>query len=76
MTKLIGSNAVYRTINPFFCHTGIFGFLPLVALSGIPLATLDDVIGAMIYASTAGINDKTAGVDAEVNGSSFLVDWK
>ncbi|GAA5961770.1 hypothetical protein JCM3765_004065 [Sporobolomyces pararoseus] len=60
------------TINPFFCHTGIFGFLPLIALSGIPLASLEDVIGAMIYASTPS----TSNGEAEVNGSSFLVDWK
>ncbi|GAA5829073.1 hypothetical protein JCM3766R1_003923 [Sporobolomyces carnicolor] len=65
-------NIAISTINPFFCHTGIFGFLPLVALSGIPLATLDDVIGAMIYASTV----KASSASAEVNGSSFLVDWK
>ncbi|GAA5997155.1 hypothetical protein JCM5350_005587 [Sporobolomyces pararoseus] len=60
------------TINPFFCHTGIFGFLPLIALSGIPLASLEDVIGAMIYASTPNPSSE----EAEVNGSSFLVDWK
>ncbi|GAA5872703.1 hypothetical protein JCM16303_004614 [Sporobolomyces ruberrimus] len=63
------------TINPFFCHTGIFGFLPLVALSGIPLASLEDVIGAMIYASTS-VEDAKAEKEVEVNGSSFLVDWK
>ncbi|GAA5909419.1 uncharacterized protein JCM6883_003937 [Sporobolomyces salmoneus] len=67
-------NISISTINPFFCHTGIFGFLPLLALSGIPLATLDDVIGAMIYASTA--KDLQAAPNEEVNGSSFLVDWK
>lgn len=70
-------NISISTINPFFCHTGIFGFLPLLALSGIPLATLDDVIGAMVYASTAGIKDKDASDEnTEINGSSFLVDWK
>ncbi|GAA6015891.1 hypothetical protein JCM11491_007227 [Sporobolomyces phaffii] len=62
------------TINPFFCLTGIFGFDALLALSGIPLATIDDVVGAMIYASTAVNLD--AGKAEEINGSSFLVDWK
>jgi len=61
-------------INPFFCHTGIFKFPVLIALLGIPLATLEDVVAAMIYASTASKGGKEIG--EEINGSCFMVDWK
>ncbi|GAA5932167.1 uncharacterized protein JCM15063_001141 [Sporobolomyces koalae] len=67
-------NIAISTINPFFCLTGIFGFAPLMALAGIPLATMDDVIAAMIFASSHAGHEQSA--NEEVNGSSFLVDWK
>ncbi|GAA5923008.1 hypothetical protein JCM1841_000281 [Sporobolomyces salmonicolor] len=54
------------TVNPFFVQTGIFGVGPLLALAGIPLATVDDVVAAMIYATSA----------RDVCGGAFVVDWR
>ncbi|GAA5949880.1 hypothetical protein JCM21900_004237 [Sporobolomyces salmonicolor] len=54
------------TVNPFFVQTGIFGVGPLLALAGIPLATVDDVVAAMIYATSA----------RDVCGDAFVVDWR
>ncbi|GAA5892597.1 hypothetical protein JCM5296_006171 [Sporobolomyces johnsonii] len=53
-------------VNPFFVQTGIFGVGPLIALAGIPLATVDDVVAAMIYATSA----------RDVCGDAFVVDWR
>ncbi|BGP38570.1 hypothetical protein JCM10449v2_002505 [Rhodotorula kratochvilovae] len=53
-------------VNPFFVSTGIFGTLPKLLLAGIPLPTVDDVVAAMVAASSK----------ADSTGSAFVVDFK
>ncbi|GAA5835902.1 hypothetical protein JCM9279_002138 [Rhodotorula babjevae] len=53
-------------VNPFFVSTGIIGMVPKLLIAGIPLATIDEVVAAMIAASTK----------PDSNGSAFVVDFK
>ncbi|KPV76308.1 uncharacterized protein RHOBADRAFT_52333 [Rhodotorula graminis WP1] len=53
-------------VNPFFVSTGIIGVLPRLLIAGIPLATIDEVVAAMVAASTK----------PDSNGSAFVVDFK
>jgi len=53
-------------VNPFFVNTAIIGVLPKLLIAGIPLATVDEVVAAMIAASTK----------PDSNGSAFVVDFK
>lgn len=53
-------------VNPFFVSTGIIGVLPKLLIAGIPLATVDEVVAAMVAASTK----------PDSNGSAFVVDFK
>lgn len=54
------------TVHPFFVKTNIFGLIPTLLLTGIPLPTVDDVVAAMTAAAC-----KTSS-----NGSAFVVDFK
>ncbi|GAA6045926.1 hypothetical protein NBRC10513_005327 [Rhodotorula toruloides] len=55
-----------NTVHPFFVKTNIFGLIPTLLLTGIPLPTVDDVVAAMTAAAC-----KTSS-----NGSAFVVDFK
>ncbi|GAA5829579.1 hypothetical protein JCM3770_002689, partial [Rhodotorula araucariae] len=53
-------------VNPFFVSTGLFGTLPKLLLAGIPLPTVDDVVAAIVAASSK----------PDSTGSAFVVDFK
>ncbi|BGP14523.1 hypothetical protein JCM10213_005188 [Rhodosporidiobolus nylandii] len=53
-------------VNPWFVKTSIFGAVPLLLLAGIPLATVPDVVAAMVAASCK----------PDSHGSAFCVDFK
>ncbi|GAA5829446.1 hypothetical protein JCM11251_005055 [Rhodosporidiobolus azoricus] len=55
-----------NVVNPWFVKTNIFGALPLLLLAGVPLATVDEVVAAMIAATGK----------PKTNGASFVVDFK
>ncbi|GAA5976124.1 hypothetical protein JCM10908_005391 [Rhodotorula pacifica] len=53
-------------VNPFFVKTNIFNTVTTLLLAGIPLPTIDDVVAAMIAASSK----------PKTSGSAFVVDFK
>ncbi|TKA57368.1 hypothetical protein B0A53_00597 [Rhodotorula sp. CCFEE 5036] len=53
-------------VNPFFVKTNIFGSVTSLLLAGIPLPTIDDVVAAMVAASSK----------PKTSGSAFVVDFK
>ncbi|BGP54456.1 hypothetical protein JCM8202_001534 [Rhodotorula sphaerocarpa] len=53
-------------VNPFFVKTNIFGTAASLLLAGIPLPEIDDVVTAMIAASSK----------PDTTGSAFVVDFK
>ncbi|GAA5865234.1 hypothetical protein JCM3774_004903 [Rhodotorula dairenensis] len=53
-------------VNPFFVKTNIFGTVASLLLAGIPLPSIDDVVAAMIAASSK----------PKTSGSAFVVDFK
>ncbi|GAA5873811.1 hypothetical protein JCM8547_005952 [Rhodosporidiobolus lusitaniae] len=59
-------NISMNIVNPWFVKTNIFGAVPLLLLAGIPLATVDEVVAAMIAATS-----KT-----DAHAAAFVVDFK
>ncbi|BGP23408.1 short-chain dehydrogenase/reductase SDR family protein [Rhodotorula toruloides] len=55
-----------NTVHPFFVKTNIFGLIPTLLLTGIPLPTVDDVVAAITAAACK----------VSSNGAAFVVDFK